>query len=195
MRRTIPLVAFALSMLVVFGCATLQEIAALRAVGFTFDRVGDVRVAGIPIGSGSQFSNLGVAEGIRLGSAIASRQVPLELVAHVRAENPAANHVAARMVNVDWKLFVADREAVGGTMSDAIMIAPGQIADVPVAVRFDLLTLANGGARDLFDTALAIAGYGTAAKELRLELVPTIETSVGPIRYPAPVVVRRLAGP
>jgi hypothetical protein len=173
------------------GCATLQEIAALRSVAFSFDHVGEVRIAGIAIGSGASFSNIGVADGARLGAAIVSRQVPLEFVAHVRAKNPAENHVAARMVNLDWKLFVEDRETVGGTIADAISIAPGQSADVPVAVRFDLLELVNGGARDLFDTALAIGGYGAVAKELRLELVPTIDTSLGPIRYPAPVVLRR----
>ena len=123
--------------------------------------------------------------------------MPLDFIAHVRAENPAENpaenRVAARMVNVDWKLFVEDRETVGGAITNTIAIAPGQSADVPVAVRFELLSLANGGARDVFETALAIAGYGGAAKELRLELVPTIDTSLGPIRYPAPVVVRRAA--
>ena len=175
------------------GCATLQEFAALRSVAFSFDRVGDVRVAGVAIGAGTRFTNLGVADGLRLGTAIASGRVPLELIAHVRAENPTENRVAARMVRAEWTLFVEDREAIGGTVAEPISIAPGQAADVPVAVEFDLLRLGNGGARDLFDTALSIAGYGTAAKELRLELVPTIETRLGPIRYPAPVVVRRAA--
>ena len=40
--------------------------------------------------------------------------------------------------------------------------------------------------------ALSIAGHGGAKQDLRLELLPTIETSLGSIRYPAPVVVRRL---
>ena len=179
---------------VLSGCATLQEIAALRLVVFSFDRIADVRVAGIGIGSGTRFANLGIADGARLASAIVSRSVPLELTAHVRAENPAENRVAARMVTMDWKLFIEDRETAGGTVGDSISIPPGQAADVPVAMRFDLLSLASGGARDLFDTALAIAGYGATAKDLRLELVPTIDTSLGPIRYPAPVVLRRSPG-
>jgi hypothetical protein len=195
MRRVYVLAAILFVMLAAAcGCATLQEIAALRSVAFSFDRVADVRVAGIAIGSGTGFANLGLADGARLAAAIVNRQVPLELVAHVRAQNPAENHVAARLVNVDWKLFVDAKETVGGAITDAVSIAPGQAADVPVAVRFDLLSLGGGGARDLFDTARSIAGYGGAAKELRLELVPTIDTSLGPIRYPSPVVVRRAAG-
>ena len=53
--------------------------------------------------------------------------------------------------------------------------------------------LENGGARDLFDLAMTVAGYGTVSKDLRLELSPTIDTSIGPIRYPQPIVVRRVA--
>ena len=80
------------------------------------------------------------------------------------------------------------------SLANAITLPPGQGADVPVAVRFNLYSLANGGAQDIFETATAIAGYGTVVKTLRLELVPTIESSLGPIRYPAPVVLRRTVG-
>jgi hypothetical protein len=57
-------------------------------------------------------------------------------------------------------------------------------------VRFDLLKFAGGGAQDLFDLALSIAGVGPVGKNVRMELSPTIETSIGPIRYPAPLVVK-----
>ena len=176
------------------GCATLQKFAALRSVAFSFDRVGEVRVAGVSLGPATRFSSLGVADMARLGAAIASSNVPLEFVVHVRAENPAENPVAARMVTVDWRLFIEDHETVAGTLANAITLPPGQGADVPVAVRFNLYSLANGGAQDIFETATAIAGYGTVVKTLRLELVPTIESSLGPIRYPAPVVLRRTVG-
>ena len=46
----------------------------------------------------------------------------------------------------------------------------------------------------MFLVALAIAGHGSTPRELRLELQPTIDTSIGPIRYPAPVVIRRQVG-
>ena len=59
MRRRFPWAAmFLASILVLSGCATLQEFAALRSVVFSFDRVGEVKVAGIPIGSGSRFTSL-----------------------------------------------------------------------------------------------------------------------------------------
>jgi hypothetical protein len=54
-----------------------------------------------------------------------------------------------------------------------------------------LVQLGSGGARDLFDLGLAIAGRGTLQKDLRIELAPTIETPLGPMRYAMPVTVRR----
>lgn len=172
------------------GCAALQEFAALRSVTFAFDRVSDVRVAGVAIGANARWSSLSVADVARIGAAVATRDVPLELIAHVGATNPAGNSVAARMLDLDWTLFVEDRRVLAGQLGSPVTIAPGRTADVPVAVRFDLMTLGSGGARDLFDLALAVAGQGSVAKEMRLDLVPTIETSLGPMRYPAPVVVR-----
>lgn len=180
-----------LALLAVPGCTVLQELAALRSVTFAFAGVSDVRLAGIRIGSGSSYSSLGLADVARLTAAVVAREVPIEFIAHVDARNPPENTVSARMVDLGWTLFIEDRQTLAGALGGPVAIAPGRSVDVPLTVRFDLLQLSSGGARDLFDLALAIAGQGSLQKDLRLELVPTIETSLGPIRYPAPVVVRR----
>jgi len=156
--------------------------------------VSDVRLAGIRIGAGSTYASLGLADAARLTAAVVAREVPIEFIAHVDASNPPENTVSARMVDLGWTLFIEDRQMLAGDLGGAVAIAPGRTVDVPLNVRFDLLQLGSGGARDLFDLALAIAGQGSLQKDLRLELVPTIETSLGPIRYPAPVVVRRSTG-
>ncbi len=196
MSRTFRFVAplALLALLTVPACTALQQLAVLRTVAFAFAGVSDVRVAGIRIGAGATFSNLSLADAARLGAAIVAREVPLEMIAHVSASNPSENKVPARMVDLGWALFIEDRETLAGQLASPVAIEPGRTADVPLAVRFDLLQLGSGGARDLFDLALAIAGQGSLKKDLRLELVPTIETSLGPIRYPAPLVVRRIAG-
>ncbi len=192
--RPTAVAALLFSTLGICGCTALQEVAAVRSVAFSFDRVGEVRLAGVPLGPATRFSTLGIADLARLTAGVVTSNVPLELVVHARAENPASNHVAARLVSVVWRLFIEDRETVAGTFGDALNIMPGKSADVPVAVRFNLYDLGSGGAKDLFETATAIAGYGTIVKNLRLELVPTIDTSLGPIAYPVPVVLRRTVG-
>ena len=173
------------------GCATLQQIAALRSVAFAFGRVTDVKCAGVSIGPETKFSSLGLTDLAKVSAAIARKEMPLELVAHVSATNPPDNRVAARVVELGWKFFVEDAQVLTGRVGEPVVIEPGATADVPVAVRMDLMKIRGGTARDLFDAALAIAGHGTPKQELRLELTPTIDTAIGPITYPNPVVIRR----
>jgi len=182
-----------LALILVPGCTAVQQLTALRTVTFAFSHISDVRIAGIRIGEGMNFTSLGPADVARLTAAVLAKEVPLDLVAHVNATNPSENTVAANMVNLGWKLFIEDRQMLTGELGNPISITPGQTADVPLTVRLDLVTLGSGGAKDLYDLAIAIAGQGTIKKDLRLELAPTIQTSLGPIRYPAPVVVRRAA--
>ena len=191
MRAPLRLIAALALLLSTPGCAALQELAALRSVAFAFGRVSDVRLAGVSLTPGMRFADLSLADAARVTAAVVTRSVPFELVAHVDATNPAENRVAARMLRMDWTMFVETRQALAGSIGDPVAIAPGQTADVPVRVQLDLMTLGSGGARYLFDLAMGIAGQGGAARDLRLELVPTIETSLGPMRYPSPVIVRR----
>ena len=185
----------AATMLTATGCATIQQIVALHRVTFAFTGVSDVRVAGVRVEDGSSFTRLSLADAARVAAAVAAKDVPLELTAHVSATNPRTNTVKASMVGLDWTFFVEDRRMLAGQLSHIVAIEPGATADVPLGVRFDLLSLAGGGARDLYDLALAIAGQGSVTKELRLELVPTIETPMGPMQFPSPVVVRRQPPP
>jgi hypothetical protein len=188
------IVGFALlALLVVPGCTALKQLAALRTVTFAFSHVSDVRVAGIRMDERTSFSSLGAGDVARLAAAVLAKEVPLEMVAHVNATNPAENTVAASLVDLGWKLFIEDRQTLTGGLGSPVSIAPGQTADVPLMVRLDLVQLGNGGAKDLYDLAVAIAGHGKIKKDLRLELAPTIKTALGAIRYPVPVVVRRAA--
>lgn len=175
------------------SCATLQQLAALRRVTFAFAGLSDVRLAGVRITDVATYRSLSVTDVGRIAGAIVSREVPLEMVAHVDARNPQENSVSARLVAVDWALFVNSRRMMTGVLDEPLTIAPGQTSDVPLAVRFDLLQLGGGGARDLFDLARGVAGYGEVQHELRLELSPKIDTSLGPMRYPSPIVLHRPA--
>lgn len=176
------------------GCATVQEIAALRQVRFAFDRISDVRLAGVSAEGRRSYSDLRGDEVARIATAIATREVPIDLVVHLRAENPTTNGTTARLHRLDWTMFLDDRELLEGVLNDAYSFEPGSEVDVPLRVRFDALKLYEGGAADLFDLALALAGAPGRRKEVRLDLMPTIDTSIGPIRYPTPITVRHTTG-
>jgi len=190
-RRLIA--AALLLMVTVSGCASIRQMSALRNVRFAFASVSDVRFAGVPIGPGTNFSQLGLTDLARVSAALVAKRAPLELVAHVNATNPEENLVAARMLELGWKFYVQDQETLTGRIGQPVVIERGQTVDVPVAVGIDLMKVKSGTARELFDLAVAIAGNGPIRQDLKLELMPTIDTAIGPITYPSPIVIRRPA--
>jgi hypothetical protein len=191
MNLVVRFAALVLVAALVPGCATIQELRALRSVTFAYDRVTDVRLAGVRLHENMKFSSLSTADVARLIAAAGSDDLPLELVVHVRAHNPRANAVTARLVGMDWRFFIADRSIVNGALAGTYRFEPGEDVDIPVPVALDLAEHFRGGGRELFDVALEVAGLTERKRELRLELEPTIQTGIGPIRYPAPIVVRR----
>ncbi len=174
------------------GCATLQSVAALRQVTFAFDHVSDVRILGIGLDGVGGWSDLTPTDVSQLLSAATRGDVPLALTMHVRAENPADNHVTARLVGLEWTFFVEDRRTVSGRLPGEVRLPPGEAVDVRVPVSLDLADFFHTGARDLFELALGIAGRGTT-RPIRLEATPVIDTPAGPIRYPQPIVIERAA--
>jgi hypothetical protein len=47
----------------------------------------------------------------------------------------------------------------------------------------------DGSAQDLFELALSIADQGGAPTEIALRATPTIQTPLGPMRYPQPITI------
>jgi len=107
----------------------------------------------------------------------------------VRAENPASNPVQARLVKMEWTLFLRDRRTISGVFDENLVMPPGEPTDIPVAIQLDLLEFFDEGAKDLVDLALAVAGWGDVPKDVSLRVTPTIDTPLGPIRYPEPITV------
>lgn len=172
---------------IVAGCAATRELAALRQVEFRYDRIADARVAGIPLAQVSSPDDVTPLDLARLGVAIASKDVPLDLTVHLEGRNPETNQVTARLVALDWAYFVDGQEAVSGRLAEPYAFPPGQPTDVPVVVTFNLVDLFGGDGRALLDVALALAGQRTSTRVVTLRLTPTVDTPAGAIRYPVPL--------
>ena len=178
------------------GCRTLQELANLRDVRFAIDRVAGAELAGVDLTRVRSYEDLTPTDVLRLGRAASSRSLPLAFTLHLEAENPPSNSVAARMVQMDWTLLLEDRETVSGTFNEDVTLPPGEPTDVPISIRLDLVEFFGENLRDLVELALAVSGEGGRPKEVKLEAIPTIETPLGPVRYPQPItiVTRELGG-
>ncbi len=171
------------------GCATLQQVLALRNVTFTVDRVSDLRLAGVDLGRVTSFADLGFADAARLTRALAQRDLQLDFQLHLLAENPADNTVDARLVRLDWTLLLQGRETLSGVFAEETLLRPGQPTDVPITISLNLIEFFEGSAQDLVELALSLAGQGGAPKEVTLRATPIVDTALGPIRYPRPITI------
>lgn len=171
------------------GCQTLQQIAQLRHVDFALDRVSQSTLAGVNLDRIQSYQDLRPMDIARLGAAIADRQLPLNFRLHVAARNPEENNVAARMVSLDWTLFLEDRETISGRYTDEVLLPPGQVTDIPIDMSLDLVRFFGDNLRDLVEIALAVTGQGGEPRRIELQATPSISTPVGPIRYPRPITI------
>lgn len=172
-------------LIVLSGCAALQQLAALRSVDFSLAGTSGSTLAGVSIESMRRFEDLSATDLLRLGSALASGRLPLETDVLVDAFNPEENG-EARLLGLDWTLFLDGRETVSGRWNDERVLPPGRSIVVPVRVGLDLLEFFDGGIEELADLALAVAGAGEP-RRIHLEALPSVQTPLGPIRYPRPI--------
>ena len=176
------------------GCATLQQMAALRQVDFSLDRISGLSLAGVDLSRVQRYEDLGVMDAARIAAAFTFGELPLGLTLHVRADNPQGNG-QARMTALDWTLLLQDKETVSGGIPQAVLIPAAGTADIPLTVSLDLLEFFQGSGRDLVNLALSLAGGDAPPTTLSLRATPTIETPLGPIRYPQPItIVSRTVG-
>jgi len=171
------------------GCATLQQLVALRNVEFSLDRVSNVRLAGIDLGGMRSIDDLRLADAGLLALAVSREDVPLELQLHLLAENPAENGTDARLVRMDWTLLLQGRETLTGVFAENMVLPAGQPTEVPIAVRLNLVEFFEENAQDLLELALSLSGQGGAPKNLALRATPVVDTPLGPMRYPEPITI------
>jgi hypothetical protein len=181
----------------VAGCAGLQQLAALRNVQFALSGLVDGRLAGIDLSNVTNYSRLSLLDVGKVAVALARKDLPLEFILNVKAENPAENKVTARMVRMAWSLYLQDKETINGVIDTAAVIAPGQPTMIPMRMRVNLLQFFDGPAQDLVNIAVALAGLNADPTKVSLKAVPTIETPLGPMTYPSPVTIvsRTIGGP
>lgn len=171
------------------GCASLQQLVALRQVDFSLGAVGNGRLAGVELSRISSYGSLTAADLGRITIALARNDLPLEFQLDVRAENPADNKVTARLIRLAWSLYLNDKETISGTLDTTLSLPPGAPVSIPMQMRLNLLQFFNGPAQSLVDLAASIAGLSRDSTKVSLRAVPTIDTPLGPISYPTPITI------
>jgi hypothetical protein len=168
------------------GCATLQQLVALEHVDFALDRVARVEVAGIDVTAIRSTADLSVSQGLTLANRVSSGSLPLALTLDIRADNPASN-ADARLVRMDWTLFLEETETVSGRVAEEVSIPSGSTTTFPVQTELDLLDFFDGGATELLDLVTSAAGLGSEPPSVALEVLPVVRTAFGDIPYDRPL--------
>jgi hypothetical protein len=185
--RLLP--ALALLLIGLSGCATLENLARLREVQFFLDRVSGARLAGVDLERIESARDVSTRDVLRIAEAIRRGTVPLELVLHVGADNPGDNPVEVERVQLDWTLYLDQRETVSGVFDRALEIDPGGTSDLPIGIELDLYRFFREDARALLELAGELTGAGGATSHLSLRARPTVWTPLGPIRYPGEITI------
>ena len=171
------------------GCQTLKEIANLRNVEFDLGAVRNINLAGVQLDRIEDYSDISALDVVKLTAAFARRDLPLSFQLEVEAENPEANQVAARLVRLDWTLFLEERETISGVINEERTLTPGQQVIIPVGIELELMEFFDHNARDIIDLALALSGNGGASKNVMLKATPVVDTVIGPISYPDQITI------
>ena len=174
--------------LVFSSCQTLREVSNLKDVRFRIDRVTEAQLAGVSLAQVQTYSDLRSVDVVRLGSALANGSLPLSFTLHVEATNPETNSLNARLTQMDWTLLLQERETVSGTFDREVVLSPGKPTDVPVDVKLDLAKVFDENLQQLVGLATAVGGDGPPTN-VKLKVQPTIQTRLGPMRYPNAITV------
>jgi hypothetical protein len=177
------------------GCATLQQIAALRNVDFALAGVHNGRLAGVRLDRIASYRDLSTAEIGRLALAIARDDLPLSFNVNVEATNPPGNTATATMVRLAWTLLLDDKETIRGELDSTYTLPPGQPVTIPLQMSLDLTEFFDGSTESLIDLAAGLAGVRADPTRVTLRAVPSIDTPLGRMNYPSPItIVSRTVG-
>ncbi|MGE5479327.1 MAG: hypothetical protein ACM3U1_02760 [Chloroflexota bacterium] len=189
-----------ISVLVFNGCSALKDVSKtignLQKLKFKLDNVSGFRLAGVNLSNKSRLSDISVSDALNLTRAFGSKRLPAEFTLNVAALNPAESGGAtqptkssasgARLVGLDWRLFIDNVETVSGDISSPVTIPnAGEQTIIPIRINLDLMSFfGNQDYERLINLALALGGQGGSAARLKLDARPTISTSFGNFTYP-----------
>lgn len=164
----------------------MSQIRAFERVDFSIAGISQVRLAGVDLSGVRQFTQLTFVDAGYVAAGFRDGNLPLTFEVQVAGDNPSDNG-DARLVRMEWTLFLEDRETVSGLVAEEHFFPSGQSTTFPLVVQLNLFDFFEGSARDLFELALSFTGMGGESKTLMLQALPVVETAFGPLVYREPI--------
>jgi len=163
---------------------------------FKLEDVNGFRLAGIDISNKSSVNDISMMDALKLTNAFATKSFPAEFVLDIGAKNPNdgtqnTRKSDATISSLDYRLLIDDVPTISGDISAPIGIpGTGQSVTIPLRMGLDLYKFfGDKGYESIANLAMAIGGVGGSPARLKLDMKPTVKTSLGPITYPSRLTV------
>lgn len=200
MNRTRISLCIILSVFLLQGCATLNEIfrtlTNLKRLQFRLEGIGDFSLAGIRINEKSQLRDFSIADGIQLLASFRGRRLPARFLLNVEALNPndgsgGSTRTISTLTRFDWRLLIDDQPTISGGIDKPLEIpGTGQSTIIPLRLELDLYEFfGSHGYDDLLNLALALGGQRGDISRVALDVLPSVSTPLGDITYPERITI------
>ncbi len=199
-RIILSVTALIATSFIVVGCSVLKDISDtitnLQRVEFKIGNVSNFSLAGLSIDKKSKLSDFGLRDAAKLTGAFAAKKLPANFTLGLNAKNPndgtnSETKTKATITNIDWVLYIDDVKTINGVVNDNIVVpASGQSTTIPLQMSMDLYDFfGNKGYDRIINLALSIGGVNGSSSKIKLDISPTVSTSLGPIKYPGRITV------
>lgn len=185
--RNLKPVVFLLTIFTVTSCDVarqVQQTANLINCQYKIQSVQNLTLAGINVQQVKGISDLGLLDGRKLLTAVATQSFPLTMTLNVEGRNP--NVSQAGMNRMDWILLIDNIEMTRGVLDKQVIIPPNNgTALIPMQLSVDLKKVLTGRSADaVINFGLNLAGAGNKPTRITLKVKPTILIGQTEIRMP-----------
>lgn len=168
------------------SCSVLQEAGKFANIvncRFRLESVKQLTLAGVNVQRIQKLSDLTLADGAKLATAVATSHFPLTFTLNTEVSNPNAS--SARMTQFDWILLIDDIEMTAGTVNNSYTIPAKGSSIIPMQMNIDLKKALSGKSADaIINFGLNLAGSGNEPTRFTLKVRPTIAVGTYSITYP-----------
>jgi hypothetical protein len=190
-----------ISAAIIHSCNIFKDIsntfANISKLQFKLENVTGLSIAGIEIAGKSGISDFSFTDGLKLTNAFATKSFPANFILNLGALNPndgsapGTKQTSANITSLDYRLIIDDVPTITGDI-DAPVSVPGngQSTIIPLRMSLDLYQFfGNKGYEGIANLALALGGLNKSPAKVKLDIKPTVKTSLGLIAYPSRITV------
>lgn len=179
------------AVITIAGCKSIRELKNLTKCQFRIGTVKGITLAGVNIQAVRRFSDLGLKDAAKVGAALASGNLPLNMTVNLEVKNP--NKQLAAMNRLEWVAMVDQYDIINGIVSQRVEVAPdGGTATIPLNVSANLRSvLKTLGKTELLDFGMGMTDQSDRPTRVALKVKPTIMVGKHPLEYPGWFTVKR----